>query len=179
MPPERSRKPKVKRSEEAPYRDSQRFAANAMDLARSLGVSARTIKLWKTIEGNPGADGSGRYCIRDWQEWATKNKDLAPKDSGPTTKQEWEIERIKRQVKAQDIDLEERLGNLIRKEAVTSEIHAAVFAFRTEIESLPGKLAPQLPGLPIAEIELRIRTAIQESLMKLHRGEWAKHESAT
>ena len=60
------------------------------------------------------------------------------------------------------------------KADVIAQIHSAVFAFRTELESLPGKLAPQLPGLQIADIELRLRTAIQESLMRLHRDEWAK-----
>lgn len=177
MPPERARKPVGKSSKANPSQGSQRFAANAMDLARLLGVSARTIKAWKREEGNPGADGSGRYNIREWQEWAAKNKGTESKEVGPISKQEWEIERIKRQVKAQDIDLEERLGKLIPREQVTAQIHAAVFAFRTELESLPGKLAPQLPGLQIAEIELRLRTSIQEALMKLHRDEWAKQET--
>ena len=57
---------------------------------------------------------------------------------------------------------------------VRSDCIAAVFAFRTEMESVPGKLAPQVVGLSIAEAEIRIRSAVEESLMKLHRDEWVK-----
>jgi hypothetical protein len=85
-----------------------------------------------------------------------------------------EMEILKVKLEDKRIELEKKKGLLIPMTEVIADIHSAVFAFRTEIESMPGKLAPQVVGLSIAEAELRIASAVQEALMKLHRAEWAE-----
>lgn len=145
---------------------------NEMNLARELGVAARTIKLWKTIEGNPGSDSGGRYKVDDWRRWAAENGKKVP--AGATTKSEWEVERIKRQVERLDLELKQRRGDLVPVEDVKRWAAEMVYAFRTEILGIPGKLAPQVVGLTIAEAEIRLRQAVHDSLTKLSREPWAK-----
>ena len=141
-------------------------------MAKALGVAAVTVKAWKRIEGCPAADSGGRYRVSEWNEWVASRKNASPEEI--QTKAGLEMEILKVKLEDKRIELEKKKRILVLKEDITREIHASVFAFRTELESAPGKLAPQVVGLSIAEAELRIQAAIQEALMKLHREEWAK-----
>lgn len=153
-----------------------KVADSYQQLSKALGVPARTLKAWRSV-GAPAPDSSGRYSIEAWEKWAAdegRGKANQQTVSGELSKKEWEIQRIKRQVESMDLDLQQRRGTLVLKSDVTRDIHSSVFAFRTEMETIPGKLAPQVVGLSIPEAELRIRSAIEEALMRLHRDEWAR-----
>lgn len=146
-----------------------------VDLARILGVAARTIRGWKTATDCPIADASGRYDVGEWMEWAAKRGKETP-PQGPTTKQEWEIERIRRQVEAMDLDLKIQRGEFVSIEDVKRWASECAGAFRVDMLAIPGKLAPQVVGLTIPEAELRIRNEITEALRHMSRAPWAKDE---
>ena len=145
---------------------------NTTALAAALDVSASTIKAWKRIPGCPMSDGSGRHRVSEWMKWVEARKGVTPEEQLSKAGLEMEILKVKLEDKR--IELEKKKGVLVLKSEIVNDIHASVFAFRSELESVPGKLAPQVVGLPIAEAELRISTAISEALMKLHREEWRK-----
>ena len=96
----------------------------------------------------------------------------------PQSKSDWEIEKIKRQVAHLDTDLAKKRGELVASEDVRQWVADAVYAMKTELLSIPSKLAPQVVGLTIAEAELRIRQAVHDSLMRLHREPWAKENES-
>ena len=152
-----------------------KWARNERELATLLGVAAQTIKSWKSRGGTPVADGSGRHHVKEWMDWAAKHgKDTPGLD--PQSKSDWEIEKIKRQVADLDIDLTKKRGELVLSEDVRQWVADAIYATKTEMLSIPSKLAPQVVGLPIAEAELRIRQAVHDALMRLHREPWAKED---
>ena len=152
-----------------------KWVRNARDLAQALGVSASTIKHWKSKNGAPIADAAGRHNVKEWLTWASKHgKDTPGLD--PQSKQDWEIEKIKRQVADLDIDLAKKRGELVLSEDVRQWVADAIYATKTEMLSIPSKLAPQVVGLTIAEAELRIRQAVHDALMRLHREPWAKED---
>lgn len=150
-----------------------KWARNERELATLLGVAAQTIKSWKSRGGTPVADGSGRHHVKEWMDWAAKHgKDTPGLD--PQSKQDWEIEKIKRQVADLDIDLAKKRGELVANDDVRRWVAEGIHAFKTELLAIPSKLAPQVVGLTIAEAEIRIRQAVHDSLMRLHREPWAK-----
>ena len=85
-----------------------------------------------------------------------------------------ELKRKKVQEEARLLELkrEELEGVLVRLEDVKKWASESVYAFKVEMLSLPGKLAPQVVGLTIAEAELRIRNDITDSLRKMSREPW-------
>lgn len=129
-----------------------------------------------TQDGNPGADASGRYHVAEWEKWALEHgKDTSTSnDPEPGTKKALELERMRYQVDALKLDLDERRATLISAEDTKRWVADIVFAFRTELLSLPGKMAPQMMGLTIAEAEQRLKSACNDVLMKLHREPWSE-----
>ena len=126
--------------------------------AKKLGCSAfhsNRVKLGPLLEfiftEKKGKSGSDSFTIDDWKR-----------------------RKVQEEATLLGLTRKQREGELVLKSDITNDIHASVFAFRSELESVPGKLAPQVVGLPIAEAELRISAAISEALMKLHREEWRK-----
>ena len=155
----------------------QKWARNERDLATLLGVAASTVKTWKRKDGAPIADSAGKYNVKEWMTWASKHgKDTPGLD--PQSKQDWEIEKIKRQVADLDIDLAKKRGELVASDDVRQWVADAVHASKTEMLSIPSKLAPQVVGLSIAEAELCIRQAIHDALMRLHREPWSKEDQS-
>ena len=151
-------------------RRAQEWVRSERELATALGVAASTVKHWKRLPGAPIADPAGRLNVKEWMEWVTKQGKDLPAIGG--TKQEWEVERIKRQVDSLDIEIKRKRGELVHIEDVKRWCGQMVYGFRVEVLGIPGKLAPQVVGLTIAEAELRIRSAITDALTKLSREPW-------
>jgi len=149
------------------------WARNERELATLIGVGVGTVRAWKQKEGAPIGDASGRYNVKKWMDWAAKHGKETP-GLDPQSKQDWEIEKIKRQVADLDIDLAKKRGELVANDDVRRWVAEGVHAFKTELLAIPSKLAPQVVGLTIAEAEIRIRQAVHDSLMRLHREPWSK-----
>lgn len=153
------------------------WARSERALARILGVRAGTVRAWKQRDGAPIGDSSGRYNVKEWMDWAAKHGKETP-GLDPQSKQDWEIEKIKRQVADLDIDLAKKRAGLVSNEDVRRWVAEGIHAFKTELLSIPSKLAPQVVKLTIAEAEIRMRQTIHESLMRLHREPWAKKDQS-
>lgn len=152
-----------------------KWARSGRTLAKILGVTAATVRDWKQRDGAPIGDSSGRYNVKEWIAWAAKRgKDSTGLDA--QSKQSWEIEKLKRQVADLDIDLAKKRAELVANDDVRRWVADAVHATKTEMLSIPSKLAPQVVGLTIAEAEIRIRQAVHDSLMRIHREPWAKRD---
>lgn len=149
------------------------MAANSIALARALGVSPASIKVWKRISGCPQADGSGRYRVSEWKEWA-KSQNRGPQEStvGVFSKADWEIERLKRVVDGMDITLKERRKELIPVETLRAWFIPVLLDVRNELLTIPGKLAAQVPGMEPPAAEEAMRNAINEALRHISSHPW-------
>lgn len=155
-----------------PAREGSDLVPNAMALAKALGVSAATIKVWKRKDGCPSADGGGRYRVSEWEAWVSSRDGITDVEKATKSELEAEILRVKLEDKKLDLALKKRTLEEVDK--MRAHHLACVFAFRSELESSGAKLAPQVVGLTIPEAQLRIDSAHNEALMRLHLGEWAK-----
>lgn len=149
------------------------WAMNQVELAEALKVNRRTIARWLKVPGNPGAQSDGRMNVPAWREWAKLQGHKFKEDASPT-KAALECERLLKQNRLLEIELQTRLGELTRNEDMVRWVAELVTAFKTVILSLPGILAPEVVGLTVAEAELRIRQALDEALEQLHREPWKK-----
>lgn len=163
-------KAKVKPEKVKPTSD---MAANSIALAKALGVSPASIKVWKRIDGCPQADGSGRYRVSEWKEWA-KSQNRGPQE--PTvaafSKSDWEIERLKRVIEGMDISLKERRKELIPVETLRAWFIPVLLDVRNELLTIPGKLAAQVPGMEPPAAEEAMRNAINEALRHISSHPW-------
>lgn len=70
--------------------------------------------------------------------------------------------------KIKKLEFEKMQGNLISVDEVIKEIEAVAVVMRTELFSIPAKVAPECEGKSISQIELIIHNAINEAFCLLN-----------
>lgn len=150
-------------SQELPVYDSIDACSGATGIPRGVIKSAKKLGC--------SAFHSNRVKLGPLLAFIFTEKE-GPSGTESFTIDEWKKRKVQEEATLLSLTRKQREGELVLKADITRDIHSATFAFRTEIESIPGKLAPQVVGLSIPEAEIRIAGAIQEALMKLHRDDW-------
>ncbi|HRG62240.1 MAG TPA: hypothetical protein PLP75_04365 [Burkholderiales bacterium] len=70
--------------------------------------------------------------------------------------------------KIKKLDFEQMQGNLISVDDVIKEVETVATVMRTELFSIPAKVAPECEGKSISQIELIIHNAINEAFCLLN-----------
>lgn len=154
------------------------WAKNQVELAQALGCERKSISRWLKEKDPecPGKSSDGRYNITLWKLWIEKkDKKPAARLGGDKGAVELDILRLKKaklemenaQMRGQLIDIDECVGVL-------------ALMVRNAYESLRGvkhTLASQVVGVSIPEASKRIQREIDEMLLNLSLGEWAKKKA--
>jgi hypothetical protein len=149
------------------------YAGNQVELAEQLGVDRRTIARWMKIKGRPQPRSNGRHSVLDWRTWAEKTgRKLVEDDDQDSERGRLELRRLRTICERLELDFEVAKGNYIANEEVEIMVRRMVSVARKHLSLMPSQLAPQLAGLTIAEIEERVKVAIDEVLQQLHSGKW-------
>jgi len=149
------------------------YALNQVELAAALKVNRKTVQRWLDIDGTPGARSDGRYSVIEWRDWAAKNGHAFKEDATPD-KRQLEAEKLVRQNKLLDIQIQEREGLLVPLSSLEVWAAQAVTAAKVTLLPLASSLAPQLAGQTIPEIERRLREAFDEVCGHLSAKPWRK-----
>lgn len=156
------------------------WANNQVELAQVLKKNRRTIQRWLKLPGNPGSTPDGRFNVSAWREWCVNNGHrLLEIDEATPDKQQIEAQILLKKSHLLDIEIKRRLGEVTDNENLTVWIAELVGAAKTVLLSVPGILAPQVVGLSVPDAEQRIREAIDEALMQLHREPWKEEQPAS
>jgi len=154
-----------------------KFAQNQTELAAALGVSRMTILIWSK-QGAPRHNPNGQYEIAAWQKWVRDNGKNEKATSARSGKgggiAQIKLQATARKLQLQNEKLEAEIGILkrdyLKRDEVETEIAQLIVGARTVGEQMPAALAPQLAGLDIPQIEIRLRQWWDEYCEKLHRG---------
>lgn len=144
------------------------FVDNQVALAEVLGVDRKTIQRWIKEEGCPGAQSGGRYSVMEWREWIRKTGRKDGEAAGEDIDATYERAR---NILLQNQRIEFQIG-VMRKEYVSSmEVEQWGAELGASIRKVVGQLhlqAPSLVGLPVAELELRLKELEDETIHQLH-----------
>lgn len=149
-------------------------AVNVEALARALGVTPASIKVWKRISGCPLPDASGRYKISEWREWQEKNRGKAqtPPPGAILSKYELECQKLAKQIERMDMDNAASRKLLVEVEKVREWFLKAAQVVRVELMAIAGKLAARVPGMTPPAAKAAIDEAINEALQAIHTHPW-------
>jgi hypothetical protein len=86
----------------------KRYVETLTELAHEIGVSPKTISTWKRDHGSsvPHELPDGRIDVVAWQEW---RREVAKNSMGDGSLKD---EKLKREIRLLDLEIEERIGNL-------------------------------------------------------------------
>lgn len=132
-------------------------------VARSLGVSTRTVQYWAR-DGMP-VNSDGTYDILKIQEWRMKKQGHGKK-SDLSKKDQADLRFRTAKANLAEMDYKKKMGQLLDKDDVEAGRVERVIVLKKKLLDMPRQLAPQLVGQEIVKIEeilnLRIREAIEE-----------------
>ncbi len=132
-------------------------------VAKILGVSDRTVRHW-VKEGMP-ITPQKQYDlieIRSWRLLRDKRK-----KSGGRKKADadfWETKYREYKAKLAEITLKQRMGQLILKAQVETQLVQVSLAIKRSLLALPRSVAPQLVGLETREIEAVLSGRVKEAI---------------
>lgn len=143
------------------------FVDNQVALAKVLGVERKTIQRWLKDPDCPPTAANGKYNVLAWREWVRKT---GRKTGEPEPDIDATFERA-RNILLQNQRIEFQLG-ILRKEYVSSiEVEQWGAELGTAIRKVVGQLhlqAPSLVGLPVAELEARLKEVEDEVISQLN-----------
>lgn len=116
-----------------------------------FGVQAETVRSWIS-RGCPAAVGSspdgGRYDIAQMIRWCRKHV-WVPRQNGSggsgSTESELKIKILEIEYTTRALALKERLGQLVKKEAVLAAQTQQNVKIKTRLEAIPGEVAANIP----------------------------------
>ncbi len=136
----------------------------------ATGISRSVIKIAK--KAGCDAFSSNRVHLAKLLAWMFDPKNGS---KGATlTIDDFKRKKVQEEARLLELKRQKAERELVSVEDVKRWTAEAVYATKVVLLSVPGKLAPQVVGLPIAEAEIRLRDAVHEALMKLHRDPWPK-----
>lgn len=157
--------------------EAEAFVTTKSDLARSLGISRPTLDKWMRAKGAPEHAPDGRHSVLDWKRWM-KETGRSPgsavgEDEGDEVAR-LTAKGIMLRNRRLEIDIAEREGQLVDRNEVVQDLTQAAIEIRRELYRMASEVAPQVAGLPVAEIQIRLREKVDEALQHLHASKWAK-----
>lgn len=137
------------------------------EVAKALGVSARTVQYWAR-DGMPKTD-DGNYDLIEIQTWrhmrnvgANNGKNPFAQMSSYAEKEKWETEYRKYRAKMAELAYLEQEGALVRRDAVERESVEKILAVKKALLAIPKSLAPLLVGLDVLDMQVIIQEKIEE-----------------
>lgn len=136
-------------------------------LAEFFGVTPRTIRRWEG-RGMPRED-DGTYRTSDCVKWRveTAEADLQAEleDVPPRSESRAKIDHLRARRDA--LDLAEREGDLITRDAFEEAVAAILDRVRAGLLNMPGRWATSFPGTPPDEAQPVLRKAANDLLEEL------------
>jgi len=147
-----------------------KYVKSQTELAEILGVDRSTVRNHLKRPGNPGRTPSGKYNVPAWAKWMAVAKGSSKGDD--LEMRALKIEQARLRAEKADFELSVMKGEKVDISDVekwTGEMREAASKVLGEI---PARLASELVKLSVPAAELKIRTAIDEALERLHAGNW-------
>ncbi len=135
---------------------------SGQDVAELLGVTVQTVRNWMNSKGLPFKDGQ-RGRLMQWPEvleWyvemrksedGKKGKIATPPPTDPTAPPESMDSALRRRAVAEanlkELDLAERVGEVVSIEDVERNIAAVALNIQNKILAIPTRLTPRLVGI--------------------------------
>jgi hypothetical protein len=148
------------------------WASDQVGLAEAPGGTRKAISRWRK-EGAPDPKADGRWSVTEWKAWmATNGKSpttTAEEDKQPP-RQQLEAKRLLLMNEKLEIEIGVLRGEFTKNGDIERHIRDLVTEARKVGESMPASLAPQVAGLPVPELEKRLRAWWDEYGLALHIG---------
>lgn len=135
-------------SEPAAVNGEETIAKTRNEAARLLGIHARTLSEWMTDPAFPGRAGktgeaNGYFPIEAIKRWRgiTSTNQQSRNDAAS----ELRLRKLAIETARREVDLEQRLGNLVSLEDVESTLSTALSTARSLIEEIPEVIAASIP----------------------------------
>ncbi len=127
-------------------------------VARSFGVSVRTVRNW-AADGMPVLR-DGRYSIAEIQAWRFRrnNKVVADDKQGKN----WDEEYRRLKALKEGVKYKKEIGELFEKADIEKGLIDLFTAVKTLFLSMPKAVSPQLQGLDARQIESILSIRIKE-----------------
>lgn len=135
-------------------------------IARSFGVSARTVRNWAQ-DGMPKMR-DGRYSIADIQAWRFANQNKRKEKKGSSNDDKKRLEKFK--ALTAEAEYNKMMGGLIDRSTVERELILISQAVKQALLGIPRALAKELEMQPARVIEARLKTKMNEVLDKFSTG---------
>jgi DNA-binding transcriptional regulator YiaG len=126
------------------------------EVAMAFGVSVRTVFNWLR-DGAPAGDGE--YDLLALSAWRTMRSNHKP---GKGEKEQWDVEYRRVKFLLAEIELKQKLGELLPRQEVEENMSRAFLKIRMQFQALPRRIVPQLEGLEINEREALLTDRIEE-----------------
>lgn len=144
----------------------QPYAANQVELADALGCSRKTIQRLLKRSDCPKTAANGNYSVIKWRAFLAQQAPGALADDSGADLQELRADFLREQT------LKLRLKNAITRKAVmpvvlVEQIGADVAADARAIIEQIHLIAPDLAGLPVADIHSRLKAQEDEIIRQL------------
>ncbi len=143
------------------------FVSSQLALAGALDVCPRTVRNWLKLPHCPGRRPDGRFDVAAWKMWQSLFANVPRQARGNSTAVQEKLKNLE----LLNEKLEFQLRTL-RKEFVSSaDVEQWGAELGMEIRKVVTSIhlvAPSLTGLPIAEVEIRLKELEDEILSKLH-----------
>ena len=136
------------------------------DVAKTFGVSVRTIRNW--VKNGMPARKDGGYDLSEIYRWKLE-KDGETGDEGKQ-KHHWEIHYRQYKALLAEIDYRKALGELVTREEVEEGRIQRILTVKKALLGLPARLAPQVVNLDIKKAEEIIKIRIEEIINDFARG---------
>lgn len=136
-------------------------------IADLFGVSRETIDTWQKLgmpvefHGGPGVPS--QYDSAKCIAWRVESEVRKVQGERP---QDW---LAREQALAKQMDNAVRRGELISADLIEPKLRAAMIAAREYLRNEPARLAREIPGKPIKEIEEQLAATFDTFLVKLSR----------
>lgn len=138
-------------------------------VAKILGVSDRTVRHW-IKEGMP-VTPQNQYDLIEIRSWRLlRDKRKKSKESKKKDAELWETKYREYKAKLAEITLKQKLGQLIPRAQVESQLVQVSLAIKRSLLALPRSVAPQLVGLETREIEVILSGRIKEAINLIAEG---------
>lgn len=167
---------------EAEPEKAQAYVSTKADLAKAIGCSRPTLDKWMKARGAPEPAADGRHSVGEWKRWMRETGRSTGSGAAGEDEQD-EVARLTAkgiQLRNRRLELEiaEREGVLVDRSEVVQDLTQAAIEVRRELYRMAAEAAPQVAGLPVAEIQIRLREKIDEALGHLHASKWGKAPSS-
>lgn len=145
------------------------YAKTIVELAEILGVTRRTVNIWKKMDGSPKPLPNGQHDVTAWREFVRLNGLKGGKDVAGANQEGLKARRLLVDIEERELRLAMKQGTVVSLESVRQEWITKVARARSLLESrFLNELPPILSGLDAHDIRQKLNRALHEAYEILH-----------